>query len=93
MPTRDKIDAVWDKAKKVRGENPDNVRQDSYGNMLRRDQFGRDTRQGWEIDHWVTTLTRSPVTTSVRIFGHPKRHSDGARAKGASLKACSRRTS
>ena len=51
MPTKDKIDAVWDKAKKVRGENPDNVRQDPYGNMLRKDQFGRDTRQGWEIDH------------------------------------------
>ena len=37
---------------KERGENPDEVRQDPYGNILRKDQFGRDTRQidpfcGW----------------------------------------------
>ena len=51
MPTKDKIDAVWNKAKKIRGENPDDTRQDPYGNMLRRDQFGRNTRHGWEIDH------------------------------------------
>ena len=51
MPTKDKVDAVWNKAKKVRGENPDDVRQDPYGNVLRRDQFGRNTRQGWVMDH------------------------------------------
>ncbi len=51
MPTKAKREAVWNKAKKVRGENPDDVRQDPYGNTIRKDQFGRDTRQGWEIDH------------------------------------------
>ena len=51
MPTKDQIDAVWNKAKKVRGENPDEVRQDPYGNTIRKNQFGQDTRQGWAIDH------------------------------------------
>ena len=33
MPTKEKVDAVWNKAKKVRGENPGDVRQDPYGNI------------------------------------------------------------
>lgn len=51
MATKDQIDAVWNKAKKVRGEDSDEVRQDPYGNEIRKDQFGEDTDEGWEIDH------------------------------------------
>ncbi len=51
MATKDQINAVWNKAKKVRGENPNEMRQDPYGNKLGKDQFGEDTDQGWEIDH------------------------------------------
>lgn len=51
MPSNDDIDKVWDKAKTVRGEDPEKVRQDPYGNKIRKDQFGGTGSQGWEIDH------------------------------------------
>ena len=44
-------DKVWDKAKKVRGEDPNEVRQDPYGNEIRKTQFGGKGQKGWEIDH------------------------------------------
>jgi len=46
--TRDK---VWDKAKPVRGKDPDKYRQDPYGNVLHYDSYGKDSGMGWEIDH------------------------------------------
>ena len=51
MAKKSLVDRVWDKAKKVRGEDPRVVRQDPYGNRIRRSFFGRDTQQGWEVDH------------------------------------------
>ena len=51
MASDDLVDKVWDKAKKVRGENPSKVRQDPYGNKIRKDQFGKGGKTGWEIDH------------------------------------------
>ena len=42
---------VWDKAKKVRGQDPNQVRQDPYGNRIQKDQFGGTGPQSWEIDH------------------------------------------
>lgn len=44
-------DRVWNKAKIVRGEDPNTVRQDPYGNKIRKDQFGGKGKQGWEVDH------------------------------------------
>ena len=44
-------DDVWSKAKEVPGQDPSKVRQDPYGNKIRRDQYGKNTSQGWEIDH------------------------------------------
>lgn len=51
MANNELIDKVWNKAKKIRGEDPNNVRQDPYGNKIRKDQFGKDSQEGWEIDH------------------------------------------
>ncbi len=51
MPKKDEIDKVWDKAKRVRGENPDVIRQDPYGNKIRKSSYGKDSEMGWEIDH------------------------------------------
>ena len=51
MTTKELADKVWSKAKKVRGEDPNKVRQDPYGNRIRRDRFGQDSAQGWEVDH------------------------------------------
>ena len=51
MANDELIDKVWQKAKKVRGENPDKIRQDPYGNPIQKNQYGNDGPQGWEIDH------------------------------------------
>lgn len=51
MPDKELVDKVWKAAKKVRGEDPKEVRQDPYGNKIRRDQFGGTGNQGWEADH------------------------------------------
>ena len=42
---------VWQRAKPVRGKDPKQVRQDPYGNQIRKDQYGKDSPQGWEVDH------------------------------------------
>ena len=44
-------DKVWEKAKKVRGEDPAKVRRDPYGNKVRYKDFGESKPTGWEIDH------------------------------------------
>ncbi|XOV85293.1 MAG: HNH endonuclease [bacterium] len=45
------INKVWSTAKTVRGEHPDKVRQDPYGNRIARNQYGSQGLRGWEIDH------------------------------------------
>lgn len=49
--TDNKIDKVWKKAKTVPGRDPNVFRQDPYGNLIRKDQYGKESKQGWEIDH------------------------------------------
>ena len=44
-------DAVWDKAKPIRGKDPSMYRQDPYRNQMYYPSYGKDTDQGWEIDH------------------------------------------
>ena len=44
-------DAVWAKATKIRGENPDIYRKDSEKNKIRYKSYGKTTDLGWEIDH------------------------------------------
>ena len=46
-----KEQAVWDKAKPLKGRDSDKVRQDPYGNEIHRRQYGQETEHGWEIDH------------------------------------------
>ncbi|MGI9256160.1 MAG: hypothetical protein ACR2PY_04425 [Salinispira sp.] len=40
---------VWNRAHKVKGGNPDVVRQDIYGRMILRDKYGENTKYGWKI--------------------------------------------
>lgn len=49
MPSRK--DEVWEKAAKVRGENPDVLRRDSKGNIIRYNSYGTHGEYGWDIDH------------------------------------------
>lgn len=44
-------DAVWEKAKTIRGENPHVYRQDPYGNTLYYSSYGMNSTMGWHIDH------------------------------------------
>ena len=46
-----KQDRVWDKAKPIRGKDPDKYRQDPYGNQMFKDSYGRDSEMGWHLDH------------------------------------------
>ena len=47
----DKRDAVWNKAKKIRGKDPAKHRRDPYGNEMYYGSYGKTSPKGWEIDH------------------------------------------
>ncbi|MBT4890079.1 MAG: HNH endonuclease [Rhodospirillales bacterium] len=49
--TKKQIEAVWDKAKKIRGKDPAQYRQDPYGNVMSCNSYGKSSKMGWEIDH------------------------------------------
>jgi len=51
MPTDDQIEKAWKNAKPVRGEDPNNIRQDPYGNKISKASYGKNTSTGWEVDH------------------------------------------
>ena len=45
------IQAVWEKGRVIRGENPALYRQDQCGAIIFRSSYGKRTDMGWEIDH------------------------------------------
>lgn len=45
------IEAVWQKAQVIPNNNPNEFRQDYAGAWIRREDFGKGTPYGWEIDH------------------------------------------
>lgn len=51
MPSKKQIEDAWNKAKPIRGENPDTWRKDVQGNKLRKGSYGTTGQYGWEIDH------------------------------------------
>ena len=51
MVTKRQIDAVCERAAKVRGKNPDVWRRDPKGNLIRKGSYGTLGEYGWEIDH------------------------------------------
>lgn len=46
-----KIDKNWEKAKPIKGKNPDVFRKDTCGNTIRKASYGTTGKFGWEIDH------------------------------------------
>ncbi|MEG9861859.1 MAG: DNA methyltransferase [Parvularculales bacterium] len=44
-------DKIWKLAKPIRGKDPEIYRQDPYGNELRYDSYGKNSKKGWVIDH------------------------------------------
>ena len=53
MASKKLIEEVWEKAKEVRGKDPDVWRKDTYGNKIRFPSYGTEGDYGWEIDHKV----------------------------------------
>ena len=51
MPTQKQIEQTWEKARKVRGKNPESWRKDDFGNTIRHGSYGTEGEYGWEIDH------------------------------------------
>ena len=51
MATKRQKDHAWNKAKKIRGKNPDAWRKDSEGNTIRYGSYGTRREYGWEVDH------------------------------------------
>jgi len=44
-------DKIWEKAKKIRGQDPTKYRRDPYGKPMYKDSYGKSSKMGWEIDH------------------------------------------
>ncbi len=42
---------VWDKAKKIRGKDPEKYRKDPAGNTMFFDSHGKSSGMGWDVDH------------------------------------------
>lgn len=47
------VDAVWNKGTPIVGMDPKKYRVDNYRNILDRDEYGKDTPLGWEVDHKI----------------------------------------
>lgn len=45
------IQQVWMKARQEANNDPNIYRKDYAGAWIRRDQYGKETEYGWEIDH------------------------------------------
>lgn len=42
---------VWNRAKPVRGKDPEKYRKDPYGKEMYFDSHGKGSEKGWDIDH------------------------------------------
>ncbi|MDP6454880.1 MAG: HNH endonuclease signature motif containing protein [SAR202 cluster bacterium] len=51
MTSKRRKTQVWQKARRVRGRNPNIWRRDSGGNIIRKQSYGTHGEFGWEIDH------------------------------------------
>ena len=45
------VDAVWEKGSHIAGRNPSLYRRDCCGNIIYKASYGKETVEGWEIDH------------------------------------------
>lgn len=86
MATKDQQDKAWNNAKKIRGKDPDQYRQDPYGNVLKQSLYGKDIPMGWEVDHILPeSLGGSDSTRNLQAL-----NTRVNREKGDSLKKKSR---
>ena len=51
MASKKQKDAAWNNAKPIPGRNPNLQRRDAAGNTISRSAYGKNSPQGWEVDH------------------------------------------
>jgi 5-methylcytosine-specific restriction endonuclease McrA len=51
MPPKKDIENAWEKAKIIRGKNPDTWRRDAKGRKIRKGSYGTQGEYGGAIDH------------------------------------------
>ena len=51
MASKKNIEAAWEKARPIRGKNPDVWRKDPAGSTIRKPSYGTQGEYGWELDH------------------------------------------
>ena len=49
--TNPKAQHVWEKARRVKGKNPNLYRRDAQGNVIYKPAYNRDSPMGWQVDH------------------------------------------
>ena len=49
--SKDRLDQIWDKGSTIRGKDPALYRKDKFGNTMYRHSYGKDSEQGWSVDH------------------------------------------
>lgn len=49
--TNPKAQHVWQKARGVKGKNPNLYRRDFQGNLIYKPAYDRDSPMGWQVDH------------------------------------------
>ena len=51
MATKEQKETAWEKAKKIRGKDPNRYRKDPYNNTIYKSSYGKPSEMGWEVDH------------------------------------------
>ena len=81
MATKIQREKAWDNAKKIRGKNPAQYRQDPYGNAMYKGSHGKSSDMGWDVDHIKPkSMGGKDTTKNLQAL-----NSNVNRSKGASL--------
>ena len=89
--TNPKAQHVWEKARRVKGKNPNLYRRDAQGNLIYKPAYNRDSPMGWQVDHiWPRSKGGSDARRNLQALqtGANKRKSNKTpiRAKASSRK-------
>ncbi|WP_366873044.1 HNH endonuclease domain-containing protein [uncultured Roseobacter sp.] len=79
--TNPKAQHVWEKARRVKGKNPNLYRRDAQGNLIYKPAYNRDSPMGWQVDHiWPRSKGGSDARRNLQALqtGANKRKSNKA---------------
>ena len=51
MASEKQKQTAWENAKPIKGKNPDVYRKDTYGNVIYKPSYGKQSDMGWEGEH------------------------------------------